>query len=67
MPLLRVNEAEILQNVATTIVERAKIQALSEGVKNAKTALSVGDAASRIIEYSKKRDRHDRHGASRIE
>ena len=51
---LTVNEAEILQNVATSIVERAKIQAQSEGVKNANTAVEIGDAASRIIEYSEK-------------
>ena len=53
---LSVNEAEILQNVATAIVDRAKEQVQSHGAKNTKTAIEVGDPATKIIEYS---DAHD--------
>ena len=49
---LHVNEAEILQNIATAIVERAKTQA--QGAKNLHTAIEIGDAATRIIDYSGK-------------
>ncbi|MGI9476959.1 MAG: universal stress protein [Hyphomicrobiaceae bacterium] len=57
---LSVNEADILQSVASAIVERAKVQAQSEGAKNTQTAIEVGDAATRIIEYC------DGHGVDTI-
>jgi nucleotide-binding universal stress UspA family protein len=53
---LSVNEAEILQSVATAIVNRAKEQAQSHGARNAQTAIEVGDAATKIIEYSNAHD-----------
>ena len=53
---LSANEAEILHSVASAIVDRAKEQAQYHGANNTKTAIEVGDPATRIIEYSNAHD-----------
>ncbi len=52
---LHVNEAELLQHAAQTIVDRAKQKAQLQGVANVQTAIDTGDAAAKIIEHIDKR------------
>ncbi len=53
---LQVNEAELLQHAAQTIVERAKQEAQSQRAANVLTAIDSGDAAAKIIEHIDKRE-----------
>jgi len=53
---LSANEAQIFSSIAEAIVNRAKDQAQSLGAKNTKTAIEIGDPATKIIDYSNAHD-----------
>ena len=50
---IRLTEADLLRNVAQSILDEAKDLAGAEGMANAATAFEEGDPAARMIEYCK--------------